>query len=60
MVESLGSWSALAEDTLSSVSLLLGQRLGIPLAEAIHHMFQGCAITLWKRNVVPYGFTPAQ
>jgi len=50
VVETLGGWSDLAAETLSSIGRLLGQRLGIPPAEATRHLFQRCAIALWKGN----------
>jgi hypothetical protein len=50
LVESLGGWSDLAAKTLSSIGRLLGQRLGIPPLETTHHLFQRCAISLWRGN----------
>ena len=50
LVESLGGWSDLAAKTLSSIGRLLGQRLGIPPSETTRHLFQRCAISLWRGN----------
>ena len=50
VVESLGGWSDEAADTIASIGRLLGQRLGIPPAETIRHLFQRCFIALWRGN----------
>ena len=50
VVESLGGWSEEAVDTISSIGRLLGQRLGIPPSESVRHLFQRCAISLWRGN----------
>ena len=50
VVETLGGWSERAADTLLSIGRLLGQRLGIPPSETTHHLFQRCAISLWRGN----------
>ena len=50
VVESLGGWSEEAADTISSIGRLLGQRLGIPPSESVRHLFQRCAISLWRGN----------
>ena len=50
VMESLGEMSALAVITLASISRLLGQRLGIPTADSIRHLFQRCSISVWRRN----------
>ena len=50
VVESLGGWSDEAADTIASIGRLLGQRLGIPPAETIRHLFQRCSIALWRGN----------
>jgi hypothetical protein len=48
--ETLGGCSDAAADTISSIGRLLGQRLGIAPAEATRHLFQRCAISLWRGN----------
>ena len=50
VVESLGGWSEEAVDTISSIGRLLGKRLGIPPSESVRHLFQRCAISLWRGN----------
>ena len=50
VVESLGGWSNEAADTITKIGRLQGQRLGVPPAESIHHLFQHCAIALWRGN----------
>ena len=50
VIESLGGWSDLAVKTLSSIGHLLGQRLGILPSDSVRHLFQQCAISLWKGN----------
>ena len=48
--ESLGGLSDAAADSIASVGRLLGQRLGTPPSESTRHLFQRCAITLWRGN----------
>ena len=50
VIESLGGWSDLAAKTLSSIGRLLGQRLGILPSDSVRHLFQRCAISLWRGN----------
>ena len=50
VIESLGCWSDLAVKTLSSIGRLLGQRLGILPSDSVRHLFQQCAISLWRGN----------
>ena len=50
VVESLGGRSEEAADTISSIGRPLGQRLGIPTSESDQHLFQECAISLWRGN----------
>ena len=50
VMESLGGWSKEVAATISRIGRLLGQRIGLPTSETIHHLFQRCAITLWKGN----------
>ena len=48
VIESLGGWSDLAVKTLSSIGRRLGQRLDILPSDSVRHLFQGCAISLWR------------
>ena len=48
--ETLGALSREAIDTVSSIGHIQGQRLGIPPAESIRHLFQRLAIALWRGN----------
>ena len=50
VIETLGGWSKGAADALTSIGRLLGQRLGIPPSESTSHLFQRCAISLWRGN----------
>ena len=50
VVESLGGWSNEAADTITKIGRRQGQRLGVPPAESIRHLFQRCAIALWRGN----------
>ena len=50
VAESIGGWSEEAAQTISEIGQLQGQRLGIPPAETTRHLFQRCAISLWKGN----------
>ena len=50
VVETLGGMSASSVSTLACLGRLLGQRLGIPPADSIRHLFQRCAISLWRGN----------
>ena len=50
VAESIGGWSEEAAQTISEIGRLQGQRLGIPPAETTRHLFQRCAISLWKGN----------
>ena len=50
VVESLGGWSEEAVHTIADIGRLQGQRLGLPPSETIRHLFQRCAILLWKGN----------
>ena len=50
VVESLGGWSNEAADTITKIGRCQGHRLGVPPAESIRHLFQCCAITLWRGN----------
>ena len=50
VAESIGGWSEEASQTISEIGRLQGQRLGIPPAETTRHLFQRCAISLWKGN----------
>ena len=50
VVESLGGWSDEASDTIANIGRLLGQSLGIPPSESTRHLFQECAISLWRGN----------
>ena len=50
VVESLGGWSNEAADTITKIGRLQGQRLGVPPAESIRHLFQRCAVALWRGN----------
>ena len=49
-MESLGGWNEEAAATISRIGRLLGQRLGLPTSETTSHLFQICAISLWKGN----------
>ena len=48
--ETLGGISSSAANTLASLGRLIGQRLGNPPADSIRHLFQRCAILLWRGN----------
>ena len=48
VLETLGGMSASAVDTLACLGRLVGQRLGIPPADFTRHLFQKCAISLWR------------
>ena len=48
--DTLGALSREAIDTVSSIGHIQGQRLGIPPAESICHLFQRLAIALWRGN----------
>ena len=48
IVETLGGWSGLAVSSVSRIGRILGQRLGIPPPESSRHLFQGCAICVWR------------
>lgn len=48
--ESLGGLSSSAVSNLTYLGRLVGQRLGIPPSESIRHLFQRCAISLWRGN----------
>ena len=50
VLETPGGMSAPAVDTLACLGRLLGQRLGIPPADSTRHLFQKCAISLWRGN----------
>ena len=50
VVESLGGWSEEAAEIITNIGCLQGQHLGIPTSETICHLFQRCAIALWKGN----------
>ena len=50
VVETLGGMSASSVSTLDCLGRLLGQRLGIPPADSTRHLFQRCAISLWRGN----------
>ena len=50
VVESFGGMNASSVSTLACLGRLLGQRLGIPPADPIRHLFQRCAISLWRGN----------
>ena len=50
VVKTLGGMSASSVSTLACLGRLLGQRLGIPPADSIRHLFQRCAISLWRGN----------
>ena len=50
VMKSLGEMSALAVITLAFIGRLLGQRLGIPTADSIQHLFQRCSISVWRGN----------
>ena len=50
VMETLGGWSEEAAKTISSIGRLLGQRLGSPPSDSIRHLFQRCAISLWRGN----------
>ena len=50
VVESLGGWSNEAADIITKIEPLQGQRLGVPPAESTRHLFQRCAIALWRGN----------
>ena len=58
LVESLGGWSDLAVKTLSSIGRLLGRQLGILPSDSVHHLFQRCAISLWRGNASLWLYTP--
>ena len=47
VMESVGGWSDEAADTIGS---LMGQHLGISPAQSTRHLFQRCAISLWRGN----------
>ena len=49
VVESLGGWSDEAS-TIAAIGRLMGQRLGISPTECTRHLFQRCAISLWRGN----------
>ena len=44
VVESLGGWSNEAADTITKIGRLQGQRLGVPPAESIRHLFNCFAV----------------
>ena len=48
--ETFGGPSATAVSTIAYLGRLLGQRLDIPPAESTRHLFQRCAISIWKGN----------
>ena len=48
--ETLGALSREAIDTIASIGRIQRQRLGIPPAESIRHLFQRLAIALWRGN----------
>ena len=50
IVETIGGWSDEAIKTISYIGHLQGQRLGSPPSEAIRHLFQRLAISLWRGN----------
>ena len=50
VVGTLVGMSASSVSTLACLGRLLGQRLGIPPAEYIRHLFQRCTISLWRGN----------
>ena len=50
VLETLGGMSASAVSTVSCLGRLLGQRMGIPPADSTRHLFQRCAISLWRGN----------
>ena len=52
VVETLRGRSKGAADALTSIGRLLGQRLGIPPSESTSHLFQRCAISLWRGNAI--------
>ena len=49
-VETLGDWVEEAVNVIKSIGRLLGQRLGISLAETMQHLFQSLAVCLWRGN----------
>ena len=50
VVETLGGWSEEAALTVKNIGRLQGLRMGIPPAQAIQHLFQRLAISLWRGN----------
>ena len=46
VIETFGGMSASAVSTVACLGRLLGQRMGIPPANSISHLFQGCDISL--------------
>ena len=49
-IESLGGLIDTTSDTISSISRLLGQRLGISTCESTCHLFQKISLSLWRGN----------
>ena len=54
-VETTGGWSDQAITNISEIGHFLGQRLGRSESEAIRHLFQRLAITLWRGITRVYG-----
>ena len=48
--ETLGGLSSSAVCNLAYLRRLVGQRLGIPPSDSTRHLFQRCAISLWRGN----------
>uniref|UniRef100_A0A1X7U3M7 Uncharacterized protein n=1 Tax=Amphimedon queenslandica TaxID=400682 RepID=A0A1X7U3M7_AMPQE len=49
-VEALGGWSSSASEVIGHISRLLALRLGHPLSETCHHLFQRLSVALWRGN----------
>ena len=50
VLETLGGLSASAVSVVACLGQLLGQRMGISPADSTCHLFQRCAIFLWRGN----------
>ena len=50
LVETIGGWSEMASQTITSIGHLLGQCLGLNSEDTIRHLFQFLSISLWWGN----------
>ena len=48
LVETIGGWSEMASQTITSNGRLLGQRLGSNSEDTIRHLFKRLSISLWR------------